>query len=87
VLLAEAVLLGEARLLLARLGRGRWIQPGAGRRWAGRRRGLVGRPQVGALEQRIFGEVALQLLVELDRRQLQQADRLLELRSEGEVLR
>ncbi len=39
-----------------------------------------------ALEQRVLGEVALQLLVELDRRQLQQPDRLLKLRREGEVL-
>ena len=43
--------------------------------------------EVGALEQRVLGEVALELLVELDRRQLQQPDRLLQLRREREVLR
>src|SRR5262245_14788606 len=39
-----------------------------------------------ALEQGIFLQHALQLLVELQRRQLQQADRLLQLRGEREVL-
>ena len=43
--------------------------------------------QVDPLEQRILGEVSLQLLVELDRRQLQQPDRLLQLRREREMLR
>jgi hypothetical protein len=42
---------------------------------------------VGALEQRVFREVALELLVQLDRRELQQADGLLQLRREREVLR
>jgi hypothetical protein len=39
-----------------------------------------------ALEQRIFLEETLQLLVQLEGRQLQQPDRLLKLRSECEVL-
>src|SRR5450631_3454451 len=95
VLLAEAVVLGEGgrflaallatflpALLRARLG----VSLGRGA-VNGRRRGIVGRAQVGTLEEWILGEVALQLLVELDRAQLQESDRLLELRREREVLR
>ncbi len=66
----------------------------SGRGRLGRARGAVQRNRrgpigfdVGALEQRVFREVALQLLVELDRRELQQPDRLLELRREREMLR
>ena len=39
-----------------------------------------------ALEQRVLLQESLELLVELQRRKLQQSDRLLQLRSEGEVL-
>ena len=85
VLVAEALLLEGLRLVAALLG-GRRRRLGC--RAVGLRSGrTVGRAQVGALEQRVFGEVALELLVELDRRQLEQPDRLLELRREGEVLR
>src|SRR5258706_13448279 len=55
-------------------------------RWRRRSR-LVGRAEVGSLEEGVFSQVALQLLVELHRAQLQQPDGLLQLRREGEVLR
>jgi hypothetical protein len=48
--------------------------------------GLVAGLEIGALEKRVLGEVALQLLVKLDRRQLEQPDRLLQLRRQREVL-
>jgi hypothetical protein len=90
MLLAEAVLLGEARRLVARLfgggggGRDFLGRGDAGRGW-GRR--FVARSQVRPFEQRVLREVALQLLVQLDRRQLQQPDGLLQLGREREVLR
>ena len=39
------------------------------------------------LEQRIFEQIALELLIQLKGRQLQQLDRLLQLRRQREVLR
>jgi hypothetical protein len=95
VLVAEAMLVGHARLGLARIGSGDLFalaflakRLSRGRGAVGRRRdGLVGRAEVRTLEQRVLGEVALQLLVQLNGRQLEQPDRLLQLRSEREVLR
>jgi hypothetical protein len=40
-----------------------------------------------ALERRVLHQEAVDLLVQLDRRELQQADRLLQLRRQREVLR
>src|SRR5205085_8964175 len=86
-IVAEAAMVVERGLGLAgllgarRLGRGR--RPGAVHR---RRRFLAARG-IDALEERIVREVALKLLVQLDRGQLQQSDRLLELRREREMLR
>ena len=51
-----------------------------------RRRRHARRTAVLALEQRVLLQEALDLLVELDRRQLQQPDRLLQLRRQREVL-
>jgi len=89
VLLAEAVVLGERGRLVAGFLGGCGRLTAFGGRAIERLRGgafLVGR-EIGALQQRILGEVALEFLVQLDRGQLQQADRLLQLRSQREVLR
>ena len=47
----------------------------------------IGRWFVGALEQWVVGENLLDLLFKLDGRELQQADRLLQLRRQRQVLR
>jgi len=78
VLVAEAVLVGEVRGLLARVGAGDLLALAFLAKRLSRGRGavhrcgdrLVGGTQVGALEQRVLGEVALQLLVQLNGRQL-----------------
>ena len=56
-----------------------------GRLRRGRGLCLVAR-EIGTLEERVLGEVAFELLVQLDRRQLEQPDRLLQLRRERQVL-
>src|SRR5205085_5102610 len=69
---------------------GRWRFGGRARgRAAGarRRRGLARVLDILSLERRVLHQQATDLLVELDRRELQQADRLLQLRRQGEVLR
>jgi hypothetical protein len=78
VFVAEAMLVGEVRGLFARIGAGDLLALAflAKRLARGRRavhrcgNRLVGGTQVGALEQRVLGEVALQLLVQLNGRQL-----------------
>ncbi len=84
VLVAEAVVLREGGLLLARVGAGDLLaltflakRLSRGDRHVGRRRRRFLGRKIGALEQRVLGEVTLQLLVQLDRGQLQQPDRLL----------
>ena len=47
----------------------------------------LGRPVVVALQHRVFQQVALKFLLHLDGRQLQELDRLLQLRRQREVLR
>jgi len=59
---------------------------GSGGGIGARGRGGLVAGEVGALEQRILGQVPVKLLVQLDRRQLEQPDRLLQLRREREVL-
>jgi hypothetical protein len=76
----EGFVRGGALLRLGLGGGRRGLTRGA----RGRRALLAG--EFRALEQRIVGEVAFQLLVELDRRQLEQPDGLLQLGGEGEVL-
>jgi hypothetical protein len=86
MLLPEAVVVGERRRLvapllgLARGGRGL-------RAVGGRRRRFFGSGEVRPLEERVLGQLALELLVLLHRRQLQHADRLLQLRRERQMLR
>src|SRR5258706_4731529 len=97
VLVSEAVLVGEigrllaivlaANLFAALLLAQRFAAFGwRAIRWRRRSR-LVGRAEVGSLEEGGFSQVALQLLVELHRAQLQQPDGLRPLRVEGGVLR
>src|ERR1700687_459530 len=80
------VLVGKPSSILARLIVGARLAFGG--RTVGRRgRSFLAVREISALEQRVFGQIALELLIELDRGQLQQSDGLLELRREREMLR